>query len=173
MWVSSNEIQKELREPPLGGNDFRNTVYASKVWNMFGAAHSQFESVTILHSLLSEHSGCRKHTDKFNDVVPPYLKTATVNVLAVDPNGDYHLIQVVCNFQKYVASLCGFHSVPRSIDKIVENIKQYHLYLKRGYQEKYHFQYSDFFKKPENLEAFYLNDTIASEYLSLAPGLSI
>ena len=173
MWVSSNEIQKELREPPLGGNDFRNTVYASKVRNMFGAAHSQFESVTILHSLLSEQSGCRKHTDKFNDVVPPYLKTATVNVIAVDPNGDYHLIQVVCNFRKYVASLCGFHSVPRSIDEIVENIKQYHLYLNRGYQEKYRFQYSDFFGKPENMDAFYLNDTIASEYLSLAPGSSI
>ena len=164
----SNEIQKELKEPPLGGNDFQNTVYASKVQNMFGAAHSQFESVTILHSLLSAHSRCRKHTDKFNNVLPPYLKTVTVNVIAIDPNGDYHLIQIVCNFRKYVASLCGFHSVPRSIDKIAENIKQYHLYLKRGYQEKYHFQYPNFFGQLENLEAFYLNKTISSKYLNLS-----
>ena len=142
-WFLVGNVQeqdtKESKERPWG-DDFQNTVYASQVWNMLSAAHSQFESATVIHS--------KKHTDKFNDASHPYLKTATMNVIAVNSNGDYHLIQIICNLRKHVASLCGFHLVLRIVDEIAENIKQYHLYLKQGYKEKYRFQYAKLFGNP-------------------------
>ena len=173
IWRTCNEIQKDLEQPSLGGDRFRDYVFASRVRELLCAQEAQFESVTIIHTLLSGEGGCNRHKDKFNDDSRSYQKTAAMNIVAFDVTGDYHLLQIVCNFRWHVGRRCGFKSNPDNIDDIVSNIQHYHWYLQRKYEEKYLGEPPDFFGNPIKLQSFYLDDSVASEWLRVTPNTNI
>ena len=103
-------------------------VSASCVRQLLCVEEAEFQAVTMIHTLLLVNSaGCNCHKDKFNNKAPAYCKTASMNIVAVDATGDYHLLPNVCIFWWHVGRLCGFKSIPEDIHDIISNIQHYHL----------------------------------------------
>ena len=167
LWVTGNEIQSEVSTATfLGGNEYRNKNYGAKVRSMFGASFSEFESVTVIVTILTPLlGGCKEHQDNLNDIIYSYSKTLAMNAILIDdPSGNVYLLQVICNFRSTVRNKID-RNTNVNVGTVVSNLKAFRLKLRREYSQKFNeFDHGrevhSFYKNPEDLDTFCLHDNL-------------
>ena len=100
IWLTANDIQKDLQRNPLG-MDVPRLICGRRVGDIFGCVHSQFECITLVVMPLtfSDSGQCEKHKDKMNDILPACRKTACMSVVFRGRGDVLHLFQTICNFR--------------------------------------------------------------------------
>jgi len=172
LWDTGQSIQRLLKKPGMGGNKLRQALFGSKVAHLFGSRRSQFESVTVAHTILypsTTHGHC--HKDKMNDSIYAYSKTLCLNLVLRDEAGNIHLLQVIGNFRSSCRSYLS-RDIHVRVPKINRDISIYRYNLQLAYATMVNIgstgaNHYSFCKDPFDLSDFFLDDSLPFDSFSV------
>ena len=136
MWDCSQQMQAQNYKPSLGGNKIRRSRYADQLRALFGCTVMEFESITVVVSILHPYAaGCKKHLDRKNDIFYSYNKTVCFETVLTDKNSNYLIhLQVLGNFRASCLNDIDKTSKER-LEQLERDLSKYHKLLRNQYQQ--------------------------------------